>query len=275
MSYECKDVKREIKSFKDGIRQLKKNDSKKPCELNSVEDPISIKSAVDLAYNDAKRTMDGIGKFENEKNSALDQIKKKIEQYFSNNSSLSKDDFDQFHHELCKIWCESFNNNIGTYGKAQKIVNMTFKYLRCCNDASTHKDCFCHCHMPLDSFTLEWFKRRVAPYLDKKDFVKGKMISWSNLEYGSCDYFQKDNKEYYSYKYYLVHIRDYVNNTYPRLTPLELEFIEWPRMQREIDAETFLFALKDDLSSQEKNEIKKESLNTKYERIIKVLKEKL
>lgn len=270
MNYTHEDVQREIKAFKDGIRILKKNnnDSEESCKLKSVLDRASINSAVYLAYNDAKRTMAGIGKFEKEKDEAICNIAENIEKYFKKDPP-SEEIFDQFHyHQLCKIWCDSFENDIGAYGKAQKIVNMTFKYLRCCDDASDHEDYFRYCHMPLDSFTLEWFKRA-------KNLKAGKMISWSNLEYGSCDYFQKDNKEYYSYKYYLVHIRDYVKNTYPSLTPLELEFIEWPRMQREIDAETFLFALKDDLSSQEKNEIKKESLNTKYERIIKVLKEKL
>ncbi len=44
-----------------------------------------------------------------------------------------------------------------TVGQAQKIINMSFKYLMCCSDLRENKLAhFSWCHMPLDKYTLEW-----------------------------------------------------------------------------------------------------------------------
>lgn len=45
-----------------------------------------------------------------------------------------------------------------TYGKAQKIVNMTMKQLYCFDNAPEYKSSvFQHCHIPIDSIILEFF----------------------------------------------------------------------------------------------------------------------
>ena len=43
------------------------------------------------------------------------------------------------------------------YGQAQKVINMAFKYLYCCEGAEKYNSKFADCHMPLDQFTLAWF----------------------------------------------------------------------------------------------------------------------
>jgi hypothetical protein len=50
-----------------------------------------------------------------------------------------------------------------TYGKAQKIVNMTMKQLYCFDNAPNYKSSvFQHCHIPIDSIILEFFKISVT-----------------------------------------------------------------------------------------------------------------
>lgn len=89
--------------------------------------------AVKSAYGDAKRTMQGISCFSEEKDAALDEIGEGILEYFTVlEPATSQEEFDVLHEKLCNTWTKHFNDKlIGAYGKAQKIVNMTFKYLFC------------------------------------------------------------------------------------------------------------------------------------------------
>lgn len=232
-----------IKEFKDGI---KKRNPKAFEKLNSAKNMASIQAAVDLAYNDAKRTMTGIGKFD--KTPAIKAIETKLLGYFEEPAPNS-DSFEEKHKELCNIWCTEFRGSeIGTYGKAQKIINMAFKYLRCCGDAIDH---FNFCHMPLDSFTLTWYKRNTE---DKN------IYTWSKI-----------NPEEYSK--IQATIRTHLQKSGNGLSPLELEFIVWPEIQKELAAEDFLFGLQDDLSKGEKSDIKAMPLSEKYKRIIDTLTE--
>lgn len=248
-----------IENFKEGIR--KKNPSSyekltfiKVYKDNSlVVNDEAVDAAVFLAYNDAKRTMTGISKRKNEREDALSAIKSELIKYFSEEKAPdSEPAFDVFHELLCQKWYQMFEDSeIGTYGKAQKIVNMSFKYLFCCEDARTkYKDHFKYCHMPLDSFTLEWYKREIIPE---------KVAVWSNLDLSSYRIIQ-DN------------IRKYVNKT--GNTPLEQEFIEWPKIQMALAAEGFLFGLEGDLTPEKKEKIRKKLLTEKYDQITEKLKEK-
>ena len=44
-----------------------------------------------------------------------------------------------------------------TYGNAQKMVNMLFKYLTCFSDYGHFADLFSYCHIPIDSIILGKF----------------------------------------------------------------------------------------------------------------------
>lgn len=74
------------------------------------------------------------------------------------------------------------------FGKAQKIVNMTFKYLMLFDDAKEYKEVFRHCDMPIDGLILEYFK-------EKDPEIKFKN-SWSNLEEEDYKKLQKEIKKY-------------------------------------------------------------------------------
>lgn len=305
-------LEKEIEAFKDDIQKRNNTifdfdnensfiDSLK--DYSSVEKKsakkVQIHPAIRLAYNDAKRTMSNID--QKDRDYALAKIETALHEYYNpaNSAPTSENEFDGKHKELCEKWCIEFpDSEIGTYGKAQKIINMSFKYLFCCKDADKYKAYFTFCHMPLDSFTLEWFKRdvNIREWFENEEkdktkprIISEKMASWSALEYDeeedllkdAVGYYLKDGKKkFYSYRFYLENIRKHIDkNKYQKdsgdvLSPLELEFIVWPEIQKHIAAEAFLFGLEVNLSSKSKNDIRGLSLDEKYDRIMKVLQEK-
>lgn len=77
------------------------------------------------------------------------------------------ENFEEWHEQTCDEFIKKFKpvlENYGydadqslKYGKAQKIVNMTFKYLFCFDDAEKYEVKFEACHMPIDSYILNWY----------------------------------------------------------------------------------------------------------------------
>ena len=209
----------------------------------------AVHAAICLAYNDAKRTMRGIAAFQKQKEDALADIEHLLVSYFSNPAPCCNSDFDQLHDELCSIWCNAFSqNSLATYGKAQKIINMAFKYLRCRKDAECSKKHFQFCHMPLDSYTLEWMRRNIPECPPK--------LVWSNL-----------NGNTYNTCVRLIH--NYIQSNHLHCSAMELEFIVWPKIIRELAAENFLLSLTSDIR---KKDLQKMSLSEKYCKICELLK---
>ena len=283
----------EVDRFKKGIKKRNPNEFSR---LSSVKELDSIRAAIELAYIDTRRTMRGISKPENKdyqeiKEKVLENIEIELYDYFNNQDFPKNFNFSTEHEKLCNIWHNKFNRikkdikaenkkdsnsndeygkTFGTYGKAQKIINMAFKYLYCCSDApgckrdSKYKDHFKYCHMPLDRYTLTWFARDVEKKESKKRKVNvNEEYSWSNIDnYEEYDSIQKD-------------INDFINSKIDKetytLSPLELEFLVWPESQRHLAAEGFLFGLKD-YEKKEKEKVKtKMPLDEKYREIIKFL----
>ena len=301
-------LEEEIDAFKRGVYYKNSNIFNEKTTIKALKEHASnenvglkdIHPAVRLAYLDAKRTMSGIK--ETDRDNALRDIETALWKFFIEKPvQKSAPDFDKEHDKLCKIWCESIKNKeIGTYGKAQKIVNMSFKYLFCCKDADDYKEYFKFCHMPLDSFTLEWFKREYSSDAsniewyenEEKSKLKPRIIiekiaSWSALEYDAENdpqkalgfYPREGKKKFYSYLFYLENIRRYIdkkeiNHTEePKesLSPLELEFLVWPEIQRHRAAEGFLIGLEENPSDKRKKEIRKNPLVDKYTDIVNFL----
>ena len=264
------DVKRAVEDFKKNIG------SEKGEHLSSVKSEDAIKYAFDSAYGDAKRTLTGIGNFQKEKEAVKCSIVKKLFDYFNGPAPSRQEAFDERHKELCMLWCDQFKESsykdLGTYGKAQKIINMSFKYLFCCEDAEEHYAHFQYCHMPLDSFTLEWIKRFVKD--EKKNALRvGKIDSWSKLQNADTEYYIETNdKEFYPYDRYVKWIRDYIHDRKWSISPLELEFIIWPIMQKKLAAEGFLIGLQENPDRKAKQEIQKKSLEDNYREICAALK---
>ena len=92
-------------------------------------------------------------------------------------------DFDTKHAELCEGFLDVINkpeHKIDTqnYGKAQKVINIIFKFLVAYGKCKNVDDC----HVPIDSFVLRW--------LYKSDKYQG--AAWSNLSYEQYTRIQTD-----------------------------------------------------------------------------------
>ncbi len=84
---------------------------------------------------------------------AKDLIAKTLQTYF-NGKPKNSEAFESWYNSLLS---NSTTNTTLTVGQAQKIINMSFKYLFCCEDIRNNKmSHFTNCHIPLDSVTLEW-----------------------------------------------------------------------------------------------------------------------
>lgn len=157
-----------------------------------------FKCAVHLGYLDAARTFKGI----KNKGNAFKNLAEGIQNYFYKNKIS---DFDTLHYNLCDKFIEDLKGEGYTpsYGQAQKVVNMAFKYLYCCDgfDRSKFKDC----HMALDSFTLNWYIREVLK-VDKN--IVGK---WSKIDGATYKKIQTDIR---------THLKGKI--------VIEEEFIIWP-----------------------------------------------
>lgn len=186
----------------------------------------------------------------------------KIREYLNNPKAYS---FDVFHGKLCEELKECFQEEETdiTYGQAQKIVNMAFKYLYCLyyRYGKFKENQFTDCHMPLDSYSLDWFKRWIsvnakAYWKEKEKFKKGSVGSWSSMEVSN--YKDKEGMKY-GYEVYLKYIREYCKDyKKEKLTPLELDFIVWPQIQKIMAAEAFIKTFEKDEEEIDKKDMETE-----------------
>lgn len=159
------------------------------------------KKAINAAFKDfTSRTLRkidpdvNVSVDEESRKEALKHLSAKFEEYFKA-PEKNKDDFNAWHEQCCKEFQTEYNKLLEgkyhkiKYGKAQKIVNMTFKYLFCYVDADRYIGHFQYCHMPLDSFTLTWYRREAKKYMkqngelwyqDNKNRVDN--LTWSDME---------------------------------------------------------------------------------------------
>lgn len=167
--------------------------------------------------------------------------------------------FDKFHALACEtvmdfLKAQHYEPEHITYGKAQKVVNMTFKHIYCLDGAYLKEDWFIPCHIALDSFTLEWFCRNI------QGITKGCVDSWSALQnvaetipnlpkgYAGMSMYSKTVKKegkqpeilkFYTYSQIVSLIRSYFAGEHPfkGLCPLQAEFYIWPEIQLHLAAE--------------------------------------
>lgn len=167
----------------------------------------------------------------------LEPYSKKFLDFFDEKEKNEKE-FNDWHEKICEDFLKRFRLKDNKYGKAQKVVNMTFKYIYCLEGAKEKEKYFKFCHMPLDSITLEWFYRLkekgVKITIDnEEEKICRKYPSWSNLrKKSSWKNTSSGNKQDREYGYVDIQntIRKYFENN-TELTPLKAEFIIWPQMQ--------------------------------------------
>ena len=162
--------------------------SEKIVDKNGGENDIFV-LAVEQAYLDMCRTVDGAGEKKNK--TKIEKVKKDIADdlryYYNGKAKKTNEAFDGWYRSVLS----DFQKSILSIGQIQKLINMSFKYLYCCDDIrekySSHFDC---CHMPLDGYTLNWFRTSCKEKKIKNTFFKGK---WSKIE-NSDEYFRIENQ---------------------------------------------------------------------------------
>ena len=129
-----------------GLAELKKKDRKE-----------KIKASLAMAYSTAQRTFGGISKIEKNKGDIFINLAAKINKEFCSAKAWEsfRDKLNSWRNELITQFQQSYTM---TVGQAQKIINMTFKFLYCLEDKPNEDD-YKYCHMPLDSYTLAWFRK--------------------------------------------------------------------------------------------------------------------
>lgn len=196
--------------------------------------------AVRKAYADmAMRTINGFSKVN-------DKDKRKLRKNFANKfidafckaeAPLTQEAFDARHQEVCDDFLTKLNklctdcgvNEPPCYGKAQKIVNMTFKYLYLFEKNEPIQPLFAFCHMPLDSSIFRYLKEKFKEHgLDAKLFE----TAWSKLNAGQYREIQTAIRGYCR-----EYSSDYADaaDEYAKL-PFYAEFQIWEKMRSEKQA---------------------------------------
>ena len=187
------------------------------------------------------RTIKGFGDVSAEKKEELRKnfANKFIETFCKAEAPLTQEAFDERHQEVCDDFlvrlnalCVKHNLKEQHYGKAQKIVNMTFKYLYLFEKNEPIQPLFAFCHMPLDSNIFEYLKKKFKSHgLNAKLFE----TAWSKLDAGQYREIQTAIRGYcqeYSSDYANVANVADVADEYAKL-PFYAEFPIWEEMRRE------------------------------------------
>ena len=257
-----------------------------------------IMFAINKAYLDMQpRTIKGLGKVTDFKDCICEMLKNEFAEYFYQ-TKKDEEEFKLEHHRMCKNFLKYANEKLRqhgveelSYGKAQKVVNMIFKYLYCTKEyGEEKKEYFSYCHMPLDSFSLEWIYRALIKnneniqeyeniqqllgdgvFTKKDKYIKKDAIgSWSSLEYRP----KFANKCTYSFYEELLE-KEFVSKYNRRISALELDFYVWPRMRMILFAEHFLKTFKDEENDKEDFEISNNEKSQSEEEVNKYALENL
>ena len=127
-----------------------------------------------------------------------------------------QDDFDAWHKETC-IKLKEIHKGFGRIGRAQKVINMAFKYLSCVDNTYNHILPFCH--MALDGYTLNWYKD-----------IGGQWVEWSKID-NYDEYFKiqmKIRNHLKNNNKYCITIGDKTTKNFKISNiPFEAEFVIW------------------------------------------------
>jgi len=168
-----------------------------------------------------------------EKRKLLEKLANKFVEFFKDPIHKDQPQFDDWHKKICEFFIERYKEILvksgkiedqATFGKAQKIINMTFKYLYCFDDAEKYIEKFEHCHMPLDHYILDWFRDKYNEGKKgqeklTKTVVGKKLPSWSDLKY------KKENQDDFVPQY--EEIQKEIRSKLAGKNVLESEFLIW------------------------------------------------
>lgn len=184
--------------------------------IASIDDISKIVSGP--AYKDmTPRHLKGIGNYKSEKEDIFNYITDQIVNYFSQ-PAKGKEEFGIWHKELCEEICRRFSALPDielNFGKAQKLVNITFKHLYCFADSDSKADHFKYCHIPVDGNVIDWAKKNAG--------ITPPPTAWSNMSYSDYNTFEES---LYSWLNSEANT-DYRDNDGTPYSLLQLDFIAW------------------------------------------------
>lgn len=238
----------DLKRFKNGDKDNKAYSIK---NVNDIADVIEKFAYIDTTRRTTSNLTGLREKLTNEK--FFDKMAEKISEHLKENTNVNNgegkyDSFDRWHNSMCN-WIIGETDNAGnkfSYGKAQKLLNMSLKYIYCFNDFDkTYNDStsVSAWHVALDSIMLKWFGNNVEISKERKDLIDTILDSYGaeDSEKEKCQKCFSSKTEFnkltwsskMEYCHYIVIqnlIRDYhSNNATP--CPFLLEFIVWPKQQ--------------------------------------------
>lgn len=194
------------------------------------------------------------------KESLLTKIAEKIQSYMK--YGLSNISFDEWHKKLCEFFLNGDATikgldallleagkypNQATFGKAQKIVNMTFKYMYCFDNADQYANKFEPCHIPLDSYILDWFFDCYKSEWEHPTNEKAKLTPtgtyrltvWSELKYEKNDDAKAVDDNIPQYKEIQDWIKSRLDKASTPVSRLEAEFVIWYEARNDIRPYTY------------------------------------
>ena len=186
----------------------------------------TVPAALDNAYADMSRRQNGHGP--ELKNVCIDMLV----EVFSDPAQIAGQDYDTWHRKLSEELIQRWNSvekGFGTIGKAQKVINMAWKYLSCIS--TDYDEVLPFCHMTLDSYTLDWYEEVVKPWAKAQDRQVGRKVSaWSKIEsYDEYLLIQHNIRDYLaSGAHYSIFIdTQQTQKILLSSLPAEAEFIIW------------------------------------------------
>ena len=209
-------------SYGPTIHELKA-EFRKNAFKNKKETP---ENAIKMAYADMSRRQDG----------HTPAIKEVCVQWLVNEvftESLQITDFNTWHKETCEALIAKMNSvtpGFGTVGKAQKVINMAFKYLSCISNQ--YDSILKQCHMTLDGYTLDWYKSCVKDWANSVGLpvIEGD-IKWSKIDRYEDYKVMQDNIRKYLEQFpeYSINIGGKTATAAEPLqvSPFDSEFIIW------------------------------------------------
>lgn len=184
-----------------------------------------MRVAIELAYADMSRRQTGHSPAM--KDACIAWLLKNV---FAGKPQIAN--FDNWHETQCKKLIEIWNEKkagFGTVGKAQKVLNMAFKYISCITP--DYNQVLPYCHMTLDSYTLAWYKDVVRPWakLKKREDVSA-LVEWSKINsYKDYILIQDNIREFLKQgATYSISINKTNTQSIPLSSvPMEAEFVVW------------------------------------------------
>ena len=219
-----------IKEFADAQKNLS--------NFSPNQKDAALREAIGLAHADMSRHADG------HTPAIKDASVNWLSDYFkaSNTNPFSSSNFDVWHEEACNKYCrymknQKFKGFKMTVGRAQKVINMTFKYLYCTAAyRGDFKNIADKLHMALDKYTLKWYKDKLVKYGQK-----GAVPEWSKID----NYPDYENIKGAIFNYFQNNHSAYQDANGSSLPPFLAEFIIWKKEQISEDLGVFNKILND------------------------------